>query len=173
MRSEPRLGIVHRLDKETSGVLLIAKTPQALEKLSRQFEERQVSKIYRAILLGRMEIKTGEIEGSIGRDFTTLKMAVLSSGRFAKTDFKVLKAFPRHTYVEAYPKTGRTHQIRVHFAKIGFPVLGDRTYAEEPGKAKRHMLHAYQITFKHPQTGKNLTITAPMPEDFQKILKTL
>ena len=118
-------------------------------------------------------------------------MAVLATGRFAKTDFKVLKRFSNHTYLEIYPRTGRTHQIRVHLAKIGYPVLGDKVYfkgepLDRPGRAEaaresrgkgpqtaRHMLHAYQITVEHPATKKPIIFTAPIPKDFLRVLKEL
>lgn len=168
-----RLGIVHRLDKETSGVLVLAKKSVLMENLSRQFQQRTVAKIYRAIVSGKIETKRGEIVGSIGKDFRLRKMVVSSSGRYARTDFKVLRSFPRHTYLEVYPKTGRTHQIRVHLSKIGYPILGDKTYGQIEKGIPRQMLHAYQITIQHPVTKKRVSFTAPLPKDFLSVLKKL
>ena len=186
-----RLGLVHRLDKETSGVILIAKTRPAMESLLKQFEQRSVLKVYRAIVRGRMIPDRGEIEGSIGKQFGSGRMGVVPTGRFARTEFKVLKRFPSNTYLEIFPKTGRTHQIRVHLSRIGHSILGDKIYtqktvpspsslrrpgdqeSEENGLCKRQMLHAYQITVTHPVTKKKMTFTAPLPEDFLQTLKKL
>lgn len=168
-----RPGIVHRLDKETSGVLIIAKTIPALDKLSGQFERRKVQKVYRTIVYGRVDSSRGEIEGSIGKQYRSFKMAVIPTGRFARTDFRVLRRMPKHTYLEVYPKTGRTHQIRVHLSKIGHPVAGDKTYSNVTGDFDRHMLHAYRITIRHPDKGRNMTFTAPIPTDFSDALKAI
>ena len=171
--SEARNGIVHRLDKDTSGVMVIAKDAKSLEILSRQFEKRTVEKIYRAVVCGRMEHKKGEIVGAVGKDSSGSKMAVTTSGKYARTDFKLLENKDDFAYLEAYPKTGRTHQIRVHLAKIGHPVLGDPLYSNPAKDAPRMMLHAWRLTFTHPKTNKSMTLTAPLPEDFQKALKKL
>jgi 23S rRNA pseudouridine1911/1915/1917 synthase len=173
-----RPGIVHRLDKDTSGILLVAKNVKTLESLSRQFRERSIQKTYRAIVCGNFLVKKGEIEGAIGRDFRSPRMAVVAHGRFSRTDFKALKKFKDHAYIEVYPKTGRTHQIRVHLAKIGFPILADTMYGkpdhlEKDDYADRQMLHAYKIQFQHPVTKKTLRIEAPLPQDFLKSLKLL
>ena len=168
-----RPGVVHRLDRETSGVLVIAKDAKSLEILSRQFEKRTVEKIYRAVVCGRMEHKKGEIVGAVGKDSSGSKMAVTTSGKYARTDFKLLENKDDFAYLEAYPKTGRTHQIRVHLAKIGHPVLGDPLYSNPAKDAPRMMLHAWRLTFTHPKTNKSMTLTAPLPEDFQKALKKL
>ena len=168
-----RLGIVHRLDKETSGVMVVAKNSIALTRLTESFKERSVKKVYRAIVCGSLELAKGEIEGSIGRAFRSTRMEIAPSGKYARTDFKVLKRFSQHSYLEAYPKTGRTHQIRLHLAKIGYPILGDKTYGLEPIAAPRQMLHAYSITFPHPSNKKLVTFTAPLPKDFKDILKSL
>lgn len=174
-----RPGVAHRLDRETSGVLIIAKDAKSLEILSRQFEKRTVGKTYRVVVCGAVEAKRGEITGAVGKDIGGRKMAVTPGGRFAKTDFKVLKKSGKYTYLEAYPKTGRTHQIRVHLAKIGHPVLGDPLYSKTSEEfpridgQSRMMLHAWRLEINHPKTGKRLCLTAPLPEDYQKILKKL
>jgi 23S rRNA pseudouridine1911/1915/1917 synthase len=168
-----RPGIVHRLDKETSGVIIIAKDAKSLELLSRQFEKRTVEKIYRVVVCGAVESKKGEITGAIDKDISGRKMTVSPGGRFAQTDFKVLKKSGIYTYLEAYPRTGRTHQIRVHLAKIGHPVLGDPLYSKTSQEFPRMMLHAWRLEIDHPKTGQRLTLTAPLPKDFQKVLKVL
>ncbi len=171
-----RPGIVHRLDRDTSGVLIAAKTLKIQEALAAQFRERNVKKTYRAIALGRVTYKEGEIEGAIGKDRESSRMAVISTGKYSKTNFKVLKRFAKHTYLEVYPKTGRTHQIRVHLAKIDHPVLGDNLYGGMDSTApvcRRHMLHAYQIEFTHPVTKKRLKIQAPIPADLKSVLDQL
>lgn len=168
-----RPGIVHRLDRDTSGILLVAKSTRIQEALASQFREREIRKTYRVLVAGKLSVKEGEIEGAIGKENDSARMAVLSTGKYSKTDFRVLKVFRNATYVEVYPKTGRTHQIRVHLEKIGHPVLGDVLYGETSGLCKRHMLHAYQIEFTHPRTRKKLTLKAPLPKDFQGVLKKL
>lgn len=166
-----RPGIVHRLDKETSGVLVVGKTAKSTAYLSSQFKNREISKIYRTIVSGKMDVRRGEIEGPIGKDFRTRKMSVMESGRLSYTDFKVLKSSPRHTYLEVYPRTGRTHQIRVHLAKIGYPVAGDPVYGKEEDSIPRLLLHAYKITFRHPVRKKKMEFRAPIPKDFSDALK--
>ena len=173
-----RPGVVHRLDRETSGVILIAKNRRALDRLSAQFEKREIEKVYHAIVCGSVAPESGEVEGAIGKGYRSPHMEVTPTGRFSKTDFKVLRRFPRHTYLEVYPKTGRTHQIRVHLAQIGHPVLGDKIYGlrvqKECGEtADRQMLHAHRIAFKHPDTGKRMELVAPIPADFREALERL
>ena len=168
-----RPGIVHRLDRETSGVIIIAKDPKSLELLSRQFEKRTVEKTYRVVVCGAVETRKGEITGAVGKDIGGRKMAVTAGGRYAKTDFTVLKVSGGYTYLEAYPKTGRTHQIRVHLAKIGHPVLGDPLYSDTSKEFPRMMLHAWRLSIDHPKTKKRMVLTAPLPEDYRKVLKKL
>ena len=168
-----RPGIVHRLDKDTSGVLIVAKTPQSLERLGRQFEKREVKKTYRALVSGNPGSDRGEIEGPIGRASGSLRMGITPAGRYARTDFKVLKRFSGRSYLEVTPLTGRTHQIRVHLAGIGHPVLGDPLYSKDPGAAPRLMLHAWRIRFRHPATDRPVQFTAPLPKDFLATLKNL
>ena len=180
-----RPGIVHRLDKETSGCLVVAKNDETHLALAKQFEERTVEKLYDAIVLGIMERDAGEIRASIARHPSHRKrMAVLesSSSRFAHTSYRVLERLVHATHVEAEIHTGRTHQIRVHFQFIGHPVLGDDTYGAKANKrfaestgyaAPRVLLHARKLSFVHPRTGKKVNFTAPLPEDFQAAVKFL
>lgn len=163
-----RPGIVHRLDKGTTGVILVAKDGRTQEMLSSLFKDRVVSKTYRAIVEGTVNTEEGLIEGSIGRHPVERKrMAVLrQGGRDAQTGFRVIERLEGYTYVEAYPKTGRTHQIRVHLAHIGHPVAGDETYGKKAKHAAdRPLLHAYRIVFTHPIRGTPILIEAPVPDD--------
>jgi 23S rRNA pseudouridine1911/1915/1917 synthase len=169
-----RPGIVHRLDKGTSGVILVAKDGRTQELLSALFKERSVEKTYRAIVEGSVAAGTGTIEGNIGRHPTDRKrMAVRAKGgRPSLTSFRVLERLSGFTCVEAYPKTGRTHQIRVHFASIGHPVAGDETYGRKARQAApRPLLHAHRISFAHPVTGQRVLIEAPVPEDMDEFMK--
>ena len=165
-----RPGIVHRLDKGTTGVILIAKDTKTQELLSALFKDREVRKTYRAVVEGAINKDGGTIEGRIGRHpVERKKMAVVKEkGREAVTGFKVIKRMKEFTYVEAYPKTGRTHQIRVHLAHIGHPIVGDETYGRKARRmAGRPLLHAYTINFSHPAKGGAVSITAPVPEDME------
>jgi 23S rRNA pseudouridine1911/1915/1917 synthase len=180
-----RPGIVHRLDKETSGCLVVAKNDQTHLALARQFEERTVEKLYDAIVLGILERDSGEIRASIARHPTQRKrMAVRENAesRFAHTSYRVLERLIHSTHVEAEIHTGRTHQIRVHFQFIGHPVVGDATYGAKANKrftevtgcaAPRVLLHARKLSFVHPRTGKKMKFLAPLPEDFQAAIKFL
>ena len=169
-----RPGIVHRLDKGTTGVILVAKDSKTQEMLSHLFKERSVKKIYRAVVEGNTKRAEWTVEGNIGRHpIERKKMAVLKTGgRAAETAFKVLNALRRFTYLEAYPKTGRTHQIRVHLAHAGYPIVGDEIYG---GKAKalapRPLLHAYRIEFIHPVKDILMKIEAPVPVDMEEFVK--
>ena len=168
-----RPGVVHRLDKGTTGVIIMAKDPTTQELLSRLFKERAVQKIYRAIVEGEMKLDSGTIEGRIGRHpVERKKMAVLEGkGRDAQTSYRVLGRSEGFSYVEAYPRTGRTHQIRVHLAHIGHPVVGDPDYGRRAKTlAERPLLHALKILFPHPRTETELTVTAPVPEDMKSFL---
>ena len=162
---EKRPGIVHRLDKDTSGVMLAAKCDEAHLSLSRQWAEHTVEKHYRAVVWGHMGGKEGRIDKPIARSKTDRKkMAVDPAGREAVTLWKVLKEYPRSTLLDVRILTGRTHQIRVHMASLGHPVLGDPIYGKNHVKeAPRLMLHAFSITFDHPATGERMTFTAPCP----------
>lgn len=166
--------IVHRLDKGTTGVILVAKDTKTQEMLSALFKERGVYKTYRAIVEGIVKKEEGRIEGNIGRHPTDRKrMAVLKQGgRDALTFFKVVARLNGFTYIEAYPKTGRTHQIRVHLAHTGHPIVGDDLYGKKARNiAERPLLHAYKIEFKHPVKGTLISIEAPVPEDIKEFVK--
>jgi 23S rRNA pseudouridine1911/1915/1917 synthase len=176
-----RPGIVHRLDKETSGCLVVAKNDGAHLKLSAQFSARAVEKIYHAIVCGRVGAESGEIEGPIIRHPTQRKRMSVAArgGRAARTTYRVLERMGAATLVEARPHTGRTHQIRVHFQHLGFPIAGDRVYGlrQTAGLQKatgyaiaRQLLHAARLAFKHPVTGKAMVFQAPPPDDFATAL---
>ena len=162
---EMRPGIVHRLDKDTSGLMLVAKDDATHAALSQQLSDRQMEKHYRAIVFGRMKEPEGVIEKPIGRSKTDRKkMAVDENGRWAKTEWKVLKEYPDRTLLDVHIITGRTHQIRVHMASIGHPVMGDPLYGHKRmPDAPRLMLHAYSLEFTHPQTGERMRFAAPCP----------
>ncbi len=163
-----RPGIVHRLDKGTTGVILVARDEKTQERLSALFKDRKVQKTYRAVVEGVPGPDSWTVEGNIGRHpVERKKMAVLrSGGRQAKTGFKVLERLEGFSYVEAYPATGRTHQIRVHLNHAGHPIVGDETYGRRAKRsAARPLLHAWRIEFIHPVTSKPVTIEAPVPAD--------
>jgi 23S rRNA pseudouridine1911/1915/1917 synthase len=166
-----RPGIVHRLDKDTSGLILIAKNRQSLNNLSSQFKSRQVKKTYLALVSGRVKPESGVIDAPIGRDSThRQRMAVEASGREARTAYSVLKYAGNYTLLEARPETGRTHQIRVHFAAVGHPVVGDTTYGTKSTLVSRQFLHAHKINFRLPSTGETIEFTSALPDDLQKAL---
>jgi 23S rRNA pseudouridine1911/1915/1917 synthase len=163
-----RPGIVHRLDKGTTGVIIVAKDSKTQEMLSVLFKKRTVQKTYRAIVEGVINQKEAAIEGNIGRHpVDRKKMAVLKEGgRDASTSFKVIERLNGFSYIEAYPKTGRTHQIRVHLSHIGHPVAGDDLYGKKAKHiAERPFLHAYRIQFIHPVKDVPIIIEAPVPSD--------
>jgi len=184
-----RPGIVHRLDKDTSGVMVVAKTEPALAELGRQFKERDVEKTYLAIVHGIFRERAGTIEAAIGRHPTERKKMSTHTrrGRVAVTHWRLLEAFSGYSLVEIRPQTGRTHQIRVHLASAGHPVLGDALYGRKnrPGaiadlvlrdvvkKLNRQALHAHRLTFTHPRTGEKITFTSPVPPDMEEVLRCL
>ena len=174
-----RPGIVHRLDKDTSGIILVAKTKTTQFFLAKQFQKREIKKTYWALVSGEVKDEKGEIVAPLGRSvYERKKMAVGSyAGKEAVTRFKVLKRFVDFTLLEVKPKTGRTHQVRVHLAYIGYPVLGDRDYSSKwtvgEKKIKRQLLHAYELDFVHPAQKKRMKLTAPLPDDFNETLKLL
>ena len=180
---EYRSGIVHRLDKETSGVLLVAKTQGVFEELQRQFKERIVKKTYVALLHGNVKPTEGEIKTEVGRlPWRRDRFGLLPGGRESQTKYKVLSYYTllktklphlkAYTLVEFYPKTGRTHQIRIHAKYIGHPIVGDEIYASTKQYFKwqpifgRLMLHACKIEILHPTTHQQMTFEAPLPELF-------
>jgi 23S rRNA pseudouridine1911/1915/1917 synthase len=171
-----RPGIVHRLDKETSGCLVVAKNDKAHRELSRQFAERTIEKIYLAVVAGRLRKKAGVIEETIGRHpVHRQRMSVASPrGRPAKTEYRVVCSGNQTSLVECRLYSGRTHQIRVHLHHIGYPVLGDKVYAPQSAKNfPRHMLHAWKLGFRHPSSGDWKDFEAPLPDDFTAAMKTI
>ena len=165
---EERPGIVHRLDKETSGCLVAAKNDLAHRALTRQFAGREITKIYLALATGTFRQSSGIIEGAIGRHpIHRKKMTVLvgERGRAARTDYRVLGKIPAGTLVECTLHSGRTHQIRVHLKHLGHPLLGDEVYGRR-GSFDRQMLHAWKLGFTHPATAKRMDFTSPIPADF-------
>jgi 23S rRNA pseudouridine1911/1915/1917 synthase len=168
-----RPGIVHRLDKGTTGVIVIAKNTKVQENLSLLFKTREVTKTYRAIVEGMMKHDEGILTGNIGRHpVDRKKMAVLKEkGREAMTGFKVISRLKGFSYIEAYPKTGRTHQIRLHLSHAGYPIVGDEVYGKRAKiLANRPLLHAYKIAFQHPVKNTLLSIEAPIPYDIEEFL---
>lgn len=171
-----RPGIVHRLDRFTSGVLLVAKTDSAHRKLAEQFASRTVRKTYLTLVHGAVERPAGRIEKPIARDPKRRERmtARLTTGRAAWSEYTVLQRFPKHTFLQVLIGTGRTHQIRVHFASIGHPVTGDRLYGAPPDtEHHRYFLHAHRIEFAHPATGEPVSIVAPLPDDLEAWKKAL
>jgi 23S rRNA pseudouridine1911/1915/1917 synthase len=179
-----RPGIVHRLDKETSGCMVVAKNDETHLALSAQFAGRQVEKIYHAIVCGAMPRDEGEIRAAIARHPSHRKrMAVREGdGRDAWTSYRVLERLRETTLVEALLHTGRTHQIRIHFLHIGHPLVGDTTYGQRPNRRlaeltgytpPRVMLHAHKLAFIHPRSGKRLRFESPWPEDFADAMRFL
>jgi 23S rRNA pseudouridine1911/1915/1917 synthase len=179
-----RPGIVHRLDRDTSGLILVAKNEKVRRALQRQFKDHLVQKAYLALLDGHLQPAWGRIEAPVGRDpHHRQRMAVLAGGREAVTEYHVLEQFSHqtgqvagdYTLVEAEPLTGRTHQIRVHFSSIGHPVIGDAVYGRRKCRlpVSRQFLHARRLRFKHPLTGEHLELEAPLPEDLATVLELL
>lgn len=173
-----RPGIVHRLDRDTSGVLLVARTHAALEGLARQFRERTLHKRYLAVVHGRLEPRAGMIDRPVGRHPRERKRMSVHSrrGRAARTRWEVVERLAGATLVRLFPETGRTHQIRVHLAALGHPVVGDRLYSTRRSTgiaAPRQALHAEQIEFAHPRTGDAMVVGAPLPPDLENLLVRL
>ena len=171
-----RAGIVHRLDKDTSGVLLVAKDSETHAALQRQFKHRQVRKTYLALVEGRIYPKEGIVEAPVGRDQRARKrMAVTRTGRPAVTQYRAVEYFRDHTLLQVRPHTGRTHQVRVHLAWLGYPIVGDRVYGRrrQPLLPHRHFLHAQELVFTHPATKEKVTLTAPLPPDLKAVLVRL
>jgi 23S rRNA pseudouridine1911/1915/1917 synthase len=170
---ELRPGIVHRLDKETSGVLLVARTDAAHRNLAAQFGERSVEKTYLAMVQGSVRNDSGRITKPIARDphHRTRMTAKLESGRAALTEYRVKERFGKFTFLEVRIGTGRTHQIRVHLASLGHPVAGDRLYGGAAGP--RMFLHAWRIGFTSPATGDQVSVEAPLPPELEQWLATL
>jgi len=179
---EGRPGIVHRLDKDTSGLIIVAKNDAAHLALARQLKEREVEKTYLALVEGRLSPAEGVIDAPLGRHPRhRKKMAVVAGGRAARTRYRVLREIDGRSLVEVRPETGRTHQVRVHFASIGHPVAGDALYGRRatPGSPagraglRRQFLHAQRLAFRHPRTGERLELEAPLPQDLAQALAEL
>ncbi len=173
---ELRPGIVHRLDKDTSGLIIVAKNDKAHIKMSEQIQNREVKKVYLALVRGNIQENEATINMPIARSTKDRKkMAVDKKGKVAITHFKVLKRFEKYTYLEVSIETGRTHQIRVHMAEIGHPVVGDYTYSNGKNEfnIQGQMLHAQKLNFKHPITGKQMSLEAPLPQYFKEVLSKL
>jgi 23S rRNA pseudouridine1911/1915/1917 synthase len=169
-----RPGIVHRLDKDTSGLMMVAKNEAAQRSLSRQIKQRSIKKEYIALVLGHLTPEQGAIDAPIGRHPKDRKrMAVVSRGREARTKYKVIKYFDGYTLVEAMPETGRTHQIRVHFASIGYPIFGDHVYGKRSPLLGRQFLHAHKLGFKLPSSGEFAEFRSELPPELEAVLKQL
>ena len=176
--NDPHVGLVHRIDKDTSGLLVIAKTPDAKTNLGMQFFNKTTKRRYRALVWGTVEQDEGTITGNIGRNpRDRMQMTVLpdDQGKHAVTHYRVLERLGYVTLVECILETGRTHQIRVHMASIGHPLLGDTVYGslKNPYHLQGQTLHAYIIGFVHPTTGEYVEFKAPIPEYFEELLNKL
>lgn len=178
-------GLAHRLDKETSGLILVGKTSKALENLRLQFKQRKVQKGYWSLVKGKVAPKNGSIDLPLGRSsFNRKKIGVIPGGRPAQTRYRFMKLYrdsgeEKYSLLELWPKTGRTHQLRVHLRLINHPVVGDAKYAgRKVSKSQRRwcprqFLHAFSISFRHPTGGRRLHFTAPFPEDLLASLGSL
>jgi 23S rRNA pseudouridine1911/1915/1917 synthase len=171
-----RPGIVHRLDKDTSGLIVAAKTDACMQSLTHQFKERDIHKVYLALAKGTFESKTGTIDVPIGRHKTHRKKMSThtSAGRDAQTRYEVIRQLDGYAYLQLFPRTGRTHQLRVHLASIGHPILGDSLYGGKLGpglpQIARQALHAHQLELTHPVTGNLLQFQSPLPPDMVILL---
>jgi 23S rRNA pseudouridine1911/1915/1917 synthase len=171
-----RPGIVHRLDKDTSGLIVVAKSDRAMRSLQRQLKNREVQKTYLALVHGRLEPREGMIEAPIGRHpKNRKKMAVVSGGREAITKYRMREeiAGGKHTLLEVEPVTGRTHQIRVHMAALGHPIVGDATYGRRTKIVDRQFLHAHRLAFAMPLGGRTVEFESPLPADLRVALDAL
>ncbi len=173
-----RPGIVHRIDKDTTGLLAVAKSNTAHLSLSEQLKDRSLSRTYYALVHGNIKEESGTVSAPLARSEADRKKMAVSkspSAREAVTDFEVLERFGRYTLVKCKLRTGRTHQIRVHMRHIGHPIVGDKTYGvkKEEWSLKGQLLHAGEIGFIHPVSGEKMTFSAPLPEDFEKTLDIL
>ncbi len=168
---ERRPGIVHRLDKDTSGLIVVAKNERAHAHLAEQFKSREVGKVYLALVTGHPSPPEADIEAPIGRHpRDRQRMAIVSTGRPSITRYRVVSMYKRASLVEARPRTGRTHQIRVHLASVGHPVVGDSTYGRAVEGLSRQFLHARQLAFAHPGSGEPMSFTTPLPDDLEAYL---
>jgi 23S rRNA pseudouridine1911/1915/1917 synthase len=169
-----RPGIVHRLDKDTSGLIVIAKNNFAREYLAAQFKSRSVTKGYLVLVKGRLSPEKGIIEAAIGRDpVSRRRMAIVETGKEASTQYQVRKYLDNYTLVEVTPLTGRTHQIRVHLSAIGYPVVGDAVYGTKSAYLNRQFIHACRLGFRLPSTKQYQEFTSPLPMDLEQALEYL
>ncbi|MFQ6014437.1 MAG: RluA family pseudouridine synthase [Anaerolineae bacterium] len=172
-----RPGIIHRLDKDTSGLIIVAKNEAAQRDLQRQFKSREVKKVYLALLEGRLEPERGIVEAPIGRHpRQRRRMAVvIRGGREARTEYVVLEYLGEFTLVQVLPETGRTHQVRVHFSSLGHPLVGDPVYGFRRSSLglRRQFLHAQTLGFRLPGSGSYIELTAPLPQDLEQVLVEL
>ena len=170
-----RPGIVHRIDKDTSGLMVVAKDDDTAEKLSDMIKNKLVKRAYKAVVYGPIKEDSGRIEAPIGRDaLNRQKMAVTDiNSKDAITNFKVLKRFKNYTYIECILDTGRTHQIRVHMAYIGHPIYNDPLYSGKKATVFGQFLHSYKIVFNHPVTGKYLEFECDLPKEFKCFLSEI
>lgn len=172
-----RPGIVHRIDKDTTGVLVVCKNDRAHNKVAEQLKEHSITRRYRAVVCGNLKEDEGTVDAAIGRHPVERKrMAVVSmGGRNAVTHYRVLERFGKYTYIECELETGRTHQIRVHMASVGHPILGDEVYGRGKAPFELHgqVLHAMVLGVVHPSTGKYIEVEAPLPGYFAELLKKL
>jgi 23S rRNA pseudouridine1911/1915/1917 synthase len=171
-----RPGIVHRLDKDTSGLLVVAKTPMALAGIAQQFKRNIVTKAYLALVAGRPREESGTLDRPIARDpRNRQRMAVVAAGRPARTHWQVQEELPGYTLLELRLETGRTHQIRVHLQAIGHPIVGDQVYGEQKHAQglRRQFLHAHRLEIRQPTTGHPLVFVSPLPEDLTAVLDRL
>lgn len=169
-----RPGIVQRLDRDTSGLMVVAKNDGAQMSLSRQIKERTVMKAYLALVAGALSPERGAVEAPVGRHPKDRKrMAVVEGGREARTQYRVIEYLADCTYLEALPETGRTHQIRVHFSAIGHPVVGDRVYGRKSPVVGRQFLHSHRLGFDLPSSGEPVEFTSDLPEDLEQALSRL
>jgi 23S rRNA pseudouridine1911/1915/1917 synthase len=169
-----RPGIVHRLDRDTSGVMAVAKNSSAQAKLIEQFRARSVAKAYLVLVKGKLTPESGVIEAPVGRDPRNRKrMAVVAKGREARTEYRVIKYIGDYTLLEVKPETGRTHQIRVHLSAIGFPVVGDKMYGVKSPFLSRQFIHASRLGFKLPSTGEYKEFKSELPADLAQALEEI
>lgn len=169
-----RPGIVHRLDKDTSGLILVAKNRPALNKLANQFKSRSVVKTYLVLVKGHLSPQKGFIEAPIGRDPGNRKrMAVVDKGRDARTEYRVIKYVADCSLLEVRMETGRTRQIRVHLSAIGYPVVGDTTYGVKSGFVSRQFVHAHRLGFKLPSSGQYMEFTSELPPELEQALRDI
>lgn len=170
-----RPGVVHRLDRDTSGLLVLARTPEAHASLASQIQAREVERRYLALVLGRPQSRTGTIDAPLGRDHRARERVVIGGRRArpAVTHFEVLETLPDATLLSVRLESGRTHQIRVHLASIGLPIAGDPDYGRRGSYGLgRQFLHATRLSFTHPATGERITFESPLPPDLARALET-